>query len=118
MIVEATRWIDPILTEFKQKSEVHPSETVLMFVASPVDGSCNEAGKIILSIGDKNNPGSRDEVEFAFMGELIHLCQFWSSHWYEYVTENKEQMVEIAHEYISNSWIPKRYAELRERFKP
>lgn len=118
-IIEAIRWIDPILSEFKAKCDRNPPDEYFVHLSSVVDGSCNDAGEITLEIGSRQQPGSKGEIEFTFIEELIHHLQFeCGGEPYYDVTEDKERMIELAYRCIPNSWIPKIYEELRERFKP
>jgi len=107
--MDAIRYMDEILTEFKCRDGYIDLKIRLCFRYS----SMNEAGETFITLKKGRNVPFEDQVKLDFIHELVHSIQF--QHGLN-ITEEKEEMIEVACEYIPNSWIPSLFEKLTRKY--
>ena len=111
--IAAIRWMDPVLSEFKQTPYGHGIEIeVQLGKIKELHkwGSVNDAKEVRLSF---RHLRSKDETLHTFIHELIHIVQFERGYnMYDPSIENEPLMLEVAEEYLSETTIPKLWRSL------
>jgi len=111
--VNAIRWMDPVLSEFKQTPHGYGIEIeVQLGKIKDLDkwGSVDDAKEVMLSF---RHLRSRDSTLHTFIHELIHIVQFDEGHnMYDPSIENERLMLEVAEEHLSNTKMPELWRSL------
>ncbi|NHJ32558.1 MAG: hypothetical protein FK732_06830 [Asgard group archaeon] len=110
--IDVTRWLDPVLTEFKKTPfgediyiELQPGK-----IGKTGGGSVNEEKEVRLKL---RHLRTQDESLKTFIHELIHIVQLeigFSIH--DSSIEDEQVMTEIANQYLSGTKIPELWNHL------
>jgi hypothetical protein len=111
--INAIRWMDPVLSEFKQTLYGYEIEIEIQLEKIRVLkqwGSVDEAKEVKLSF---RHLRSRDSTLKTFIHELIHIVQFSEDYnMSDPIVEDEQFMLEIAEKYLSDTKIPKLWRSL------
>jgi len=111
--VNVIRWIDPVLSEFKQTPYGLGLQIEIQFgkiKELKKWGSTNDASEVKLSF---KHLRSKNDSLYVFIHELIHIMQFFEG---LELSEDEQIMLEQAEEYLHETTLPKLWQRLISKY--
>ncbi|MEM3458935.1 MAG: hypothetical protein QXN36_08660 [Candidatus Bathyarchaeia archaeon] len=111
--INAIRWMDPVLSEFKQTPYGYGLEIEIQLgkiKELKKWGSSYETGEIKLSF---KRLRTKELTLITFIHELIHIVQYWEGYnMHDPTIEDEDFMLAVAKEHLSQTTIPDLWASL------